>query len=62
MTTGDEVDEASTVGVVRNLHGEVIEEVLAPEDGVILFITTSPAVAAQGLLLGLGCELTPIVI
>ena len=62
VTTGDEVDEASTVGVVRNLHGEVIEEVLAPEDGVVLFITTSPAVAAQGLLLGLGCELTPIVI
>ena len=60
VKAGDEVESASVVGVVRNLYGDVLEEIRAPEEGVILFITTSPAVAAEGLLLGLGCELTKI--
>jgi hypothetical protein len=38
----------------------VIEQIYAPQDGVILFVTTSPAVAADGLLLGLGTNLSPI--
>jgi hypothetical protein len=42
---------------VRNLWGDVLEEVAAPEAGVILFVTTSPAVGDDGLLLGLGAEL-----
>jgi hypothetical protein len=29
----------------------------APEDGVVLFLTSSPAVAAGGLLLGFGVGL-----
>ena len=37
----------------------MLEEVVAPRDGVILFITTSPAVAADGLLLGLGADFAP---
>jgi len=57
---GDEVVASSAVGLVRNLYGDVLEEVRAPEDGVILFITTSPAVSAEGLLLGLGCDLEEI--
>jgi len=60
VRAGDEVEAASAVGVVRNLYGDVLEEVLAPDDGVILFITTSPAVPADGLLLGLGCGLAEI--
>ena len=32
----------------------------APEDGVVLFVTTSPAVAPDGLLLGLGVDLAAI--
>jgi hypothetical protein len=28
----------------------------APADGVLLFLTSSPAVAADGLLLGLGAS------
>jgi hypothetical protein len=38
----------------------VHEEIRAPCDGVVLFITTSPAVAADGILLGLGADLTAI--
>ena len=33
---------------------------MRPEDGVVLFLTTSPAVGDDGLLLGLGAGLEPI--
>jgi hypothetical protein len=42
---------------VRNLFGDVTEQITAPEDGVVLFITTSPAVEADGLLVGLGVDI-----
>jgi predicted deacylase len=57
--SGDEVVEGQLLGRVRNLWGDSLEEVSAPADGVILFITTSPAVTADGLLLGLGADLVP---
>jgi uncharacterized protein len=56
---GDEVAEGDRLGRVLDLHGRELEAVRAPADGVVLFLTTSPAVAADGLLLGLGCELAP---
>ena len=58
--SGDEVKEGGVVGRVRDLWGEVHEEIRAPCDGVVLFITTSPAVAADGILLGLGADLGPV--
>jgi uncharacterized protein len=54
---GDAVREGGLLGRVLDLHGEVLEEVRAPADGVVLFLTTSPAVTADGLLLGLGAEI-----
>jgi predicted deacylase len=60
VVAGSEVRAGSSLGTVRNLFGEAIEQVPAPEDGVILFLTTSPAVEADGLLLGLGVELGPV--
>jgi len=54
LRAGDEVAADQVVGVVRDLYGDVLEEIVAPEDGVLLFLTSSPAVAADGLLLGLG--------
>ena len=57
--SGDEVAEGDLLGRVRTLWGDVLEEIAAPRDGVILFITTSPAVGADGLLLGLGADLEP---
>lgn len=59
VAAGDEVAGGQVLGRVRNLWGDVLEEVVAPREGVILFITTSPAVAADGLLLGLGADLAP---
>jgi predicted deacylase len=57
---GDEVGRDQLLGRVTTLHGEVREEIHAPRDGVVLFLTTSAAVSNDGLLLGLGAELEPI--
>jgi hypothetical protein len=48
------------LGTVKNLFGDVLEEVIAPDEGVVLFQTSSPAVGADGLLLGLGAALATI--
>jgi predicted deacylase len=60
VRAGDIVQSSTVLGVVRNLYGDVLEEIAAPDDGVLLFVTTSPAVTADGLLLGLGAGLRPI--
>jgi predicted deacylase len=57
---GDAFGEGDVLGRMRNLWGDVLEEVTAPADGVVLFVTSSPAVAANGLLLGLGTKLSPL--
>ena len=57
VRAGDEVRAGECLGVVRDLFGDVVEEIAAPEDGVVLFLTTSPAVQADGLLLGLGADI-----
>jgi uncharacterized protein len=60
VAAGDEVGEGQLLGRVRTLLGEVLEEIHAPGDGVVLFLTTSAAVADDGLLLGLGADLAPV--
>jgi hypothetical protein len=60
VRAGDEVRAGSSLGTMRNLFGEVTEQISAPEDGVVLFLTTSPAVGKEGLLLGLGAGLSPL--
>ena len=55
MAAGEKVSEGQVVGTVSSLDGsELYETITAPADGVIIFLTTSPAVADDGLLLGLG--------
>jgi len=53
LPVGAAVREGETLGVIKDLFGDVVEEVVAPQDGVVLWQTTSPAVDAPGLLLGL---------
>jgi uncharacterized protein len=54
---GEQVAEGQLLGTVSSLDGgQVLESVTAPADGVPMFITSSPAVAADGLLLGLGAR------
>jgi uncharacterized protein len=52
---GDEVAEGQVIGTISTLDGaETLQTITAPTAGVPIFITSSPAVAAGGLLLGLG--------
>jgi uncharacterized protein len=54
---GDEVADGCVVGTISSLDGaEVLETVSAPVSGVVTFLTSSPAVAQNGLLLGLGAR------
>ena len=57
VEAGEEVVEGQALGRIRDLWGDVREEIVAPQDGVVLFITSSPAVSSDGLLLGLGADL-----
>jgi predicted deacylase len=59
VAVGAEVAGGELLGRVKNLYGDVLEEMLAPRGGVVLFLTTSAAVSDDGLLLGLGAELAP---
>ena len=53
VPVGAAVGAGDLLGTVSGLLGGVEHEVRAPEAGVLLFLTTSPAVVADGLLLGL---------
>jgi predicted deacylase len=53
VATGASVREGDTLGVIRDLYGDVVETIASPQDGVVLWQTTSPAVGENGLLLGL---------
>jgi hypothetical protein len=54
---GEAVRAGQVIGTVSTLDGSrLMEEIIAPADGVIIFLTSSPAVAADGLLLGLGAR------
>ncbi len=60
VRAGDVVSQGTRFGTVNNLFGDVLEDVIAPKDGVVLFLTSSPAVDAGGLLLGLGAGLETV--
>jgi hypothetical protein len=60
VRAGESVVAGAKVGEVRDLWGDVHEEIRAESDGVVLFLTTSPAVSDNGLLLGLGADLETV--
>jgi uncharacterized protein len=52
---GDELAEGQVIGTVSSLDGaQTLETIKAPADAVVVFLTSSPAVAEDGLLIGLG--------
>jgi predicted deacylase len=54
---GERVAAGQVIGTVSSLDGaQVLQSVTAPAPGVPMFVTSSPAVAADGLLLGLGAQ------
>ena len=60
VCVGDEVAAGGRLGAVLDPYGDELEAIEAPEAGVPLFITSSPAVADDGLLLGLGAGVEPL--
>ena len=57
VQVGETVAEGQVIGTVSSIDGaQTLETITAPADGVIMFMTSSPAVAAGGLLLGLGAR------
>jgi uncharacterized protein len=54
-TPGETVAEGQVLGTVSGIGGaDVLQTVVARAAGVLIFVTSSPAVGADGLLLGLG--------
>ena len=60
VRTGQEVAAGERLGAMLDPFGDELEVVTAPEAGVPLFVTSSPAVAEDGLLLGLGAGISEI--
>ncbi len=57
VQVGDSVAKGQVLGTVSSIDGtQTLETIAAPADGVPMFVTSSPAVAANGLLLGLGAR------
>jgi predicted deacylase len=54
IAVGDEVGEGAVVGTIGTLTGERIAEIRSPVSGKVLFLTTSPAMKENGLLMGIG--------
>jgi predicted deacylase len=54
VQVGETVREGQTLGVIRNLFGDHLADVTAPHDGHVLFVTTSPAMRKDGILLAVG--------
>jgi predicted deacylase len=57
---GQAVAAGDRLGVVRDLHGEQLHVVESPEQGVIMFVTSSPAMAEDGILLAVGGGIEPL--
>lgn len=57
VSAGDTVAAGQVMGTVSSLDGaELLETITAAADGVVIFLTSSPAVTDDGLLLGLGAR------
>ena len=53
VATGARVKAGELLGTMSDLWGDVFAQITAPEAGTLLFQTSSPAVSADGLLVGL---------
>jgi predicted deacylase len=54
VQVNDSVSVGQQLGVMTDLLGEPLGDVVSPVDGVVLFTVTSPAIKHGGLLLGIG--------
>lgn len=54
LAPGDAVREGEQIGTVGDLFGDILEEIVSPVNGVVLFLTINPSVLENGLLMGIG--------
>jgi predicted deacylase len=56
VVAGDVVKKGQEIGTVGDLVGDVLEKIISPVDGVVLFLTINPSVLENGLLMGVGVD------
>jgi predicted deacylase len=54
VEVGAQVREGQNIGRIGNLYGDTLAEISAPHDGVVLFITSAPAMPHDGLMTAVG--------
>jgi len=54
VEVGAQVREGQDIGRIGNLYGDTLAEISAPHAGVILFITSAPAMPHNGLIIAVG--------
>ena len=54
VEVGAKVREGQNIGRIGNLYGDTLAEISAPHDGVVLFITSAPAMPQDGLMTAVG--------
>jgi len=54
VEVGDTICKGQKIGQVEDYFGNKLAEITAPSDGNLLFLTSSPAIGEEGLILGLG--------
>lgn len=56
VAVGETVGEGQTIGRVGDLFGDTLAEIVAPHPGDVLFVTSSPAMPAEGLVMAIGAR------
>ena len=56
VKAGDQIQKGQEIGTVGDLFGDVLETIVAPVTGTVLFLTINPSVQTNGLLMGIGVE------
>jgi len=54
VDVGAQVLEGQNIGRIGNLYGDTLVEISAPHNGVVLFITSAPAMPQDGLIIAVG--------
>jgi len=54
VEVGARVQAEQNIGRIGNLYGDTLAEISAPHDGVVLFITSAPAMPLDGLIIAVG--------
>ena len=56
MAAGDTVSDGQVIGRITDLFGVPLAEITTPHGGVVLFVTSSPAMPNDGLVMAVGAE------